>query len=1175
MSAATQRPPGDLHQAQSTFSYAQAAKGRSPSGPPTISMEKAVEEGADHVAASTSGNGTMDSSSVMKQVPVQRAASEGHRPQAIDRKNTSEVEPASQAIPDTNTTPASVTPPTQASSQSRVTASGPSSPDFGANSASTLLKDDDLFSNANASSDSTWEKLSQGSRSGSRSNEKMDHEKDGIPDALPDEENRAPPVPTGFREAPPPAVNFWKQRIEAKAARLPIRPVAPSDFSQAIVPTSAKEASKPFNIAAESRKHEVKKQAKRNSGGSYEKPAVVGAKDSGKPADGKAKGEDSADLGSRASIRLASVDKATPVPTAPPPPPGDAQSWPTPDSAQDEEKKKASEKADKGDKEKVPTSRAHGKEKWMPVPYVPTVQFNTPIPTVRRGARAPRGGRDAGPRGGAVASDKPNGGPPETSTGTIPNVNERSKAEVVTSGSASANARSKRSSSAGPLSVRDQRRGGEPAVSEKRKEADRPPQEAHRQDASAFPETRRAPAMTPDEGVPPKNISSNTPWMESGAANRQAPPRRVAIPNHDEGTRDYHSHPRSAGADGRGEGVFRMHDIGRDFYSPVPHRERGEGRSDRARGGYRSRGAGNHAIAHSNVPNGQTNQHSFVPPSMPHKSSYNHNYHPSQLQSSSHQSSQTHGRSFHSGSRSQSISHPASFVRQPQNGQANPGHHLPSLHTDLANAYGYQPGSQGVMSANAYNPYFNEQMSLSNMVSMQMEYYFSVDNLCKDMYLRKHMDSQGFVFLSVLAKFNRIRQLTQELEVIRHVCLNSPHIEFRTGSDGYDRVRKRDEWKQWVLAIEERDPSAQNDGANQARSPYYQQQPPNDASYNVDDRQVTQYPFTSTSSHPTSGPMPQDPLSGSPFKPNANGMSHIGNAGPASLSATVPEFSPSTSLSNGIKSLSPEAHGLVDNIFTDEQVDLLMIVVRKPLNHSAHIAPPFHSASSRTFSNGSIDGRMLANEFTNLNLEQSQNLAKSNGDNGLDLMESKKTQRPRSPLLVGSPSRRTQSNVAPPVFWVKDQDTPIDSLPDDLTHEPYNVFRRKALDQRTRMPGDGCHYDMDILYQFWSHFLIRNFNARMYQEFYQAALEDVERFNTLVGLKNLLQYYNESILGHKVVSDQIARDFVSLVKSESRLAERPAFDKLRAAWRNGAFNMKSRKKIDSMIDSSLKADLER
>lgn len=96
----------------------------------------------------------------------------------------------------------------------------------------------------------------------------------------------------------------------------------------------------------------------------------------------------------------------------------------------------------------------------------------------------------------------------------------------------------------------------------------------------------------------------------------------------------------------------------------------------------------------------------------------------------------------------------------------------------------------------------------------------------------------------------------------------------------------------------------------------------------------------------------------------------------------------------------------------------------------------------------------------------------------------------------------------------------------------------------------------------------------MYEEFRRIAFEDASKHDSSTGIKNLIQYYDESILGQKVISDEIARDFVALVKSENSAIERPAFDKLRAAWRNGAFNMKNRKKIDNVIDAGLKAELE-
>ena len=89
------------------------------------------------------------------------------------------------------------------------------------------------------------------------------------------------------------------------------------------------------------------------------------------------------------------------------------------------------------------------------------------------------------------------------------------------------------------------------------------------------------------------------------------------------------------------------------------------------------------------------------------------------------------------------------------------------------------------------------------------------------------------------------------------------------------------------------------------------------------------------------------------------------------------------------------------------------------------------------------------------------------------------------------------------------------------------------------------------------------------------AFDDAQRKGTNVGMKNLVQYYDESMLSKNVIADHIAHDFVDLVLSEQSGKERPGFDKLRAAWRNGATNMKNRKKIDNIIRPELKAQLER
>lgn len=112
--------------------------------------------------------------------------------------------------------------------------------------------------------------------------------------------------------------------------------------------------------------------------------------------------------------------------------------------------------------------------------------------------------------------------------------------------------------------------------------------------------------------------------------------------------------------------------------------------------------------------------------------------------------------------------------------------------------------------------YSSSHLINTNLVS---EYYFSLDNLCKDMFLRKHMDSKGFVFLNFISDFNRVKHLTVDVELIKLVCYQSRIIEFRIGHDGKDRLRARENWQQWVLPIEERDPSAQNEGPEELYNP--------------------------------------------------------------------------------------------------------------------------------------------------------------------------------------------------------------------------------------------------------------------------------------------------------------------------------------------------------------------
>lgn len=258
------------------------------------------------------------------------------------------------------------------------------------------------------------------------------------------------------------------------------------------------------------------------------------------------------------------------------------------------------------------------------------------------------------------------------------------------------------------------------------------------------------------------------------------------------------------------------------------------------------------------------------------------------------------------------------------------------------------------------------------------EYYFSVDNLCKDMFLRRQMDSQGFVFLEVLAKFNRIKQLTTNLNMIRYACVNSPSIEYYTPPDGIDRIRKRDGWQHWVLKMEERDPPAQNDGPPMPRP-----EPPQ--IYNVphtsDDRQGMSPRFGAISPMENIQYQSLDDATPASGRSDAAGVVNAAEASTTRtpLSAAVSEFSPSVRSINNRSFSSQDSHTQASSVFTDEQVDNLHIIVRKPMNSAVPTHPPFHSSSSRTFSNGSIDGRSINDELAKY--ADRQPAPTHNGDN--------------------------------------------------------------------------------------------------------------------------------------------------------------------------------------------------
>lgn len=115
---------------------------------------------------------------------------------------------------------------------------------------------------------------------------------------------------------------------------------------------------------------------------------------------------------------------------------------------------------------------------------------------------------------------------------------------------------------------------------------------------------------------------------------------------------------------------------------------------------------------------------------------------------------------------------------------------------------GYTPNRFYVPEYNQFGQGFGagQYEATVNTVVYQLEYYFSVENLCKDLFLRRQMNSAGWIPLTVLADFNRLKVLTGgDYNLFLEATKWAPSVEVAG-----DKVRTRSNWELWVLPVAER-----------------------------------------------------------------------------------------------------------------------------------------------------------------------------------------------------------------------------------------------------------------------------------------------------------------------------------------------------------------------------------
>ncbi|KAI4325414.1 hypothetical protein MLD38_030817 [Melastoma candidum] len=121
----------------------------------------------------------------------------------------------------------------------------------------------------------------------------------------------------------------------------------------------------------------------------------------------------------------------------------------------------------------------------------------------------------------------------------------------------------------------------------------------------------------------------------------------------------------------------------------------------------------------------------------------------------------------------------------------------PLPYTDLQSPYYIYP----IQSPTFYQPIQPQLIyqpppdnTVHSRILSQIDYYFSNENLVKDTFLRQNMDEQGWVPISLIARFNKISQLTDNVQIILDVLHHSNVVEVQG-----DKIRKRDDWRRWIM----------------------------------------------------------------------------------------------------------------------------------------------------------------------------------------------------------------------------------------------------------------------------------------------------------------------------------------------------------------------------------------
>jgi hypothetical protein len=314
-------------------------------------------------------------------------------------------------------------------------------------------------------------------------------------------------------------------------------------------------------------------------------------------------------------------------------------------------------------------------------------------------------------------------------------------------------------------------------------------------------------------------------------------------------------------------------------------------------------------------------------------------------------------------------------------------------------------------------------------------------------------------------------------------------------------------------------------------------------------------------------------LPGTAFVPAYDGISHD-----ESRVSSLPSFPPPAPDAQSLRSSSIPAPPSVRQTVNGHHRQVSHGDIEEELFPDEHIAQINIRMQPRFYS-----GQQMTASFPNATEASSQESGDAKeGANGVDGQEQSGIPSLRggagspqqfaqiSHVSVGFPNATPAGDGSSIIYFAKDgQETHLPPPRHGQYDQTYQSLHDVAFQQRQH----GVEGALEPLYSFWSDFLVDKFNVGMYQEFKTAATNDLQQGNGS-GMSHLVQYYGKLLGGPIPVSERLAADMVNLLREEKG-EDRALFHALRTAWRNGATNMKTIKRLGEVLTAEEKAELDK